>query len=646
MPIRSGKSSASSTPAKSGSVKKRKVQTRSEANGTSASNGKSSDGDLPSVIPLAPPPSADKSHDAHTQEDVPDEQLLLDPRVIGHVCEFLTPRDLGRFLQVAKTEVPLAGFGVDWSEDDFTAHDPDRAVSLAFQSGALLKGLYLDNELDFLSKPKDCDLTRLSTLVFVGDRGVGNLDLSPLVAVPNLETLELSNVDGFMNAPALAELKNLKHLKIFLVDQLRDLAMLRYTLAIETLELEGLSSIPDLIPVGALQHLKTLSLERMTGIKDLWPLARCNDLESLCITQCEKLAPDAIAALVNCTNFQKLDIQSVRRLKGLTELQKLSKFKYLRCTDLQIADDLQAVGDLRNLTELYLTDCGRPLPPLPLMGLDRPEVSSRLEVIDLSGNRVVSLAPLASAESLKEVWVQHCSGLKSFNGLENLEDLVEIHAKGARQLQNCQALRNHKSLTVIDLSECPRLSNIQGLGSCEFLEDIDISDTNVKDLKPLANCTSLRKLIANNCEMITSCAALTPKKNPNLVHIEIACPNLEDIGTLARPSLRVVDFTHAADLKSIDGLEGATELRTLNLRDCASVKSLKVLYDLPYFRTLNITGCTRIRRVPPELLEKEKLTIIGDPSKDETEEVAYRQLQKALPSSAPHLLHLCDVSEM
>ena len=568
------------------------------------------------------------------------------------MCEFLTPYDLARFLCVAKTEVPLAGTGVDWSEQDFSDNAPERAESLAFQSGATLLGLYLGNT-DFLSKPdKQVDVSRLRTLTLVGVPMHGAVDLSPLIECPQLRTLEITNFDGISNAHTLAELKHLRHLKIFLMTGIKDLAMLRYCQDLESLQLEGLTGITDLISVGALSHIKEISLDRCPSIKDLWPLARCQEIEYVSITKCDKLAGDAVAALAACAKLEKLDICDQRRAKGLDQLHALKNFEVFRSQDVQVSDDMQGLSQCSNMRHLYINDCQKQLPNLKQLGVHNMK---KLEILDLSGNRVTSLQPLAEAENLQELWIQNVKGLKNLQGLENCEELTEVHANLAVSLTNIKALEGLENLTIVDISECSKITNIAALGSCTSLEILNISETDVKDLKPLAGCSELFKFLCNRCERIETLAPLTPEALPKLAHIEAACPDLVDIGDLGRPTLRIVDLTGCADLKNISGLEGSTDLHFLNLRDCANVRDLSVLYDLPSLRTLNIVDCSKIRRVPKELADKadkKKLKILGDPMKEPIQEglasgyTAYRDLQRALPNSAPQLLGLCDMSEL
>ena len=199
-----------------------------------------------------------------------------------------------------------------------------------------------------------------------------------------------------------------------------------------------------------------------------------------------------------------------------------------------------------------------------------------IEILDMRGQGIVDIGPLAYVPSLKRLYLSlnpindysAIGGLSSlevlemrWHNLQNLdvlnecENLKDVCVPGKR-LKDISALASKKKLTTLDVShskvsdisaldglnlrkvniEFTEVSCIDPLKSSNALEALDANSTKISNLTPLATKTKLLRLFVANTEV----SDLTPLKNSKEIqHIGFTGTNVSDGSVLLKmPNLK------------------------------------------------------------------------------------------------------------
>ncbi|RUS87393.1 hypothetical protein EGW08_004847 [Elysia chlorotica] len=226
---------------------------------------------------------------------------------------------------------------------------------------------------------------------------------------------------------------------------------------------EGLTSAPDLEKFRKLRvlNLSGNHIKNITGLDFNW------DLREL------KLYDNEIASI-----------------EGLTNLKELS---HLQLQHNQISKIGRGLGSLKKLQTLRLDNN-------KLTKIETPELlsCSHITTLDLSSNRLETLAPL--------------------NYLPNLEELL---ASGNR-LKSTGDLSKCRKLQELDLS-WNQLADLAGIANLPNLQILDLSHNNITSLKPVGRLRSVEELNlnANRISELSSFSSVFPK-----LQILFVCDNM------------------------------------------------------------------------------------------------------------------------
>jgi hypothetical protein len=163
--------------------------------------------------------------------------------------------------------------------------------------------------------------------------GDGQLDLSPLQQLPELESLVIDCGDVSDYRP-LASLTNLKSL-VLRSDSQRDLSPLASLDKLEVLDVTD-GSVTDLSPFAGLSRLRELSFHWCSQLGDLGPLQKLSGLESLTLYECDRVTD--LRPLAQCVGLKQLNLTDCFNIADVTPLSNLPNLRLLVLANTKVTD--------------------------------------------------------------------------------------------------------------------------------------------------------------------------------------------------------------------------------------------------------------------------------------------------------------------
>ena len=231
-------------------------------------------------------------------------------------------------------------------------------------------------------------------------------------------------------------------------------------------------------------------------------------------------------------------------------------------------------NDLERLTELDAAERG-------IESLEGVESMPNLIRIDLRGNRVSDLEPLAELSRLQSVTL--CDN--------NIIDLNEVNLPALAQLPELRELnlRNNRGPSHPETpDEHERISDLTALAAFTMLERLDLRDNHIEDASPLAELERLRYLDLRDNRLGENEVSKLSRLS-QLRHLDLRNNNLRDLSGIAELSaLRYLNLHSNADIDSIVALVGLDELEELILRNVPIRDEVQVLAEFRSLRRLNV----------------------------------------------------------
>lgn len=343
----------------------------------------------------------------------------------------------------------------------------------------------------------------LRTLSLPGKGGIENLSF--LSAIPALETLDVNDTDPAVSTkdtvpdsvPALdlsgdglkplGALKELQTVRVGYVN-VTDLSPLSGLEKLIILEAPG-NRISDLSPLRGCPNLYTLSLEG-NQLRDISPLEQCPRLSSLNLAenQISDLSPLSDCVKLSELNLKGNRISDLSPLRGAEEIlslnvsgNRLSTLKgcgsMFRLTKLQAGhNQLTDIGELQNCTSL--SQLGLQDNRLSDLSVLNQNTFPELNLLNLSGNQITSLAPLRNTPHLKLLLADH-NRLTGLDGLDGLTELAGLFVWD-NQLTSLRSLPTD-ALMYLDigknrLTDIGRLSQVRAMNMELLMDENEISD--------------------------------------------------------------------------------------------------------------------------------------------------------------------------
>jgi Leucine-rich repeat (LRR) protein len=428
-------------------------------------------------------------------------------------------------------------------------------------------GLAVDDTLSDLAV-----LERFSQLSALNISLSGKPDLSPLRSLPSLTTLEIES--GPCDITPLAGLRKLGYLKLNRPEQNVDLSPLVVLPELRSLELI-MPRLPDLTSIGKLSQLTSLclfnGLYESSGVANLGPISQLTELRRLELRNIRRetdLTP--LPRLTKLTHLSLEDFPAATNtpaLGGLRNLKELSlqqlpfadtdflntltQLEYLSIRSCHELHDLAPVWKLANLKQLWLADLKGLKSELAGNALDLRLLAGlpKLEALTLfPGTAIGDLSPLAN---LPELWLLRLGEGSASTNPAQLAKVKKLTALGLSAQGESLDLGNMPRITSLELygAKLSDLSFVSGLRNLEALvlatpliydlrpltklpnlKSLMIMDSPVEDLAPLAGLDELRDLQIWMCPKIASLEPLS--KLPNLMTVDIEGYNKVDLSPL------------------------------------------------------------------------------------------------------------------
>lgn len=333
------------------------------------------------------------------------------------------------------------------------------------------------------------DISWLTKMEILDLSGNSVRDLTPLNKAITLKQLNLRG-NGASNISALSVLVNLTYL-----------------------DLRG-NSVTDLTPVSGMEKLEELYLDDNRPMT-LSPLTNMPALKILSLQNCSLKDAD-LEYLKNLNKLEKLYLDGNKNITGsaLLALEEAMPDCSISAPDIERSVKWGGTEYTMDSTSITATNCG-------ITDIGVLKSFTKLEFLDLSGNKIAEAEPISQLTSLKEL------------------SLAGNRLTTVKQLQN---LRNLESLDVSDNEDITLMSYLSGLTKLTYL---DVSgNEGITDMSPLYNLTRLRTLDVSNtgiewedvealrqhlpdCDVRTDLAAPTPTPAPTATPAPTPAPTPE-----------------------------------------------------------------------------------------------------------------------
>lgn len=186
-------------------------------------------------------------------------------------------------------------------------------------------------------------------------------------------------------------------------------------------------------------------------IKDLTPLSFMPSIEGLGL-QCQFTKAPDFSEFTNLKNFKCFWRPKAKTVFGCKSLKVLNIVNWSE-------ENIEALGDM-----------------------------TRLERLQLTSRKLVSLNGIESLQSLKILDLADCTKLRSVDGIESCQDLTTIEFEACKKIEGFPSLSRLNYLRTLILRDCGKIASLKPIEECTSLETVDLSgDTVIEDgnLSPL-----------------------------------------------------------------------------------------------------------------------------------------------------------------
>ena len=341
-----------------------------------------------------------------------------------------------------------------------------------------------------------------ASIAFSADGGM-NLDLSkyPIADLAFLKGLRIRELFLQSETNQFSDLSPLEGMPIWNLgivgSRITDLSPLT-NCPLNIFRVTNCQSLKDITPLKGQRLLYHVALER-TGVGDLRAIENCVTLKELYIT--DSPVSD-LSPLASCTAIQELRAERCP-IADLSPLGELTELKILR-VESSLADDL------------------------------RPLRNAKLRILSIGGTRIADFSPLASMTTLEDLSardtpVHDLSPLTKLTALQSLDlensavddlrPIAELKLRilkiGGTKITDCAPLKSMTMLEDLSATGLP-IGNLSVLSQCRNLRmlyigkipatdvrplvglplnTLYIDGSQIADVSPLANCTTLEHLL-------------------------------------------------------------------------------------------------------------------------------------------------------
>lgn len=289
--------------------------------------------------------------------------------------------------------------------------------------------------------------------------------------------------------------------------------------------------------------------------------------------------PEGVTTLEDLRHFTgliKLTGWDLGRL-DYSVLKEMPSLRYLELDHCELStDNLQAIFSCPNLDVLILSNSA-------LSNISGLERLTGLRVLDLTGNSISNMGPVAQMTTLDELYLGH-NALTSLPDLRSLSSLRVLDLS-YNALDGVGALSSCPTLERVNVSH-NKLVSVKPLGALPSLVFLDASYNGVLDAGALSACTKLETFLMTD-NKLTSIDFL--KNIPTIREI-----NIERNDVVSAPQFRedcklerfCASHNFLEDLSGLGGLQYLTYVDA----DYNNIRDISVLKDCPILAQVNVYG--------------------------------------------------------
>ena len=257
-------------------------------------------------------------------------------------------------------------------------------------------------------------------------------------------------------------------------------------------------------------------------------------------------------------------------IEHLDYISELTRLEYL---DLS-GNKISLLGGLDNLTQLKYLD----LSDNEITRIERLDKLTRLVYLDLSYNHIATIKGLDKLARLTTLNLSY-NIVSQIQGLEKLTELTTLYL-AYNEIGRIQGVSRLKKLKILDLSY-NAISLLEGLDELTELETLCLTDnklTTIQHLSKLSRLTRL-ELSGNKIALLRGIGMLTW-----LEDLDVSCNKI----------------------RRIQKLDSLTHLEALDLsgNEITSLEEMEYVVKLPALEKLNVYGNPFLKEIPSVLLEE------------------------------------------
>ena len=483
-------------------------------------------------------------------------------------------------------------------------------------------------------------LTKLKELGIFGNQ-IENIE--PLSGLKNLVFLKAST-NKITDISPLSNLTNIENLTLH-QNQLRDLSPLTQLTKLKSLNIQGNPNLLSGDPLRTLTNLNYLDIQG-TGIVDLNFLAPLTQMSELRI-----LGPNFnnLDPIGNLTNLKTMEFDfSSRGRNGqpydYSFMRKLTKLESIFFWDLSL-QDISFLQGMSLLKSLYLRPSAAANPNIigTLPQITELEISGvntngtflaslpKLEFLEI-GPGLSSLTTVGKLTSLKELRIRSYTASTSFTPLSNLKNLQILRMDGTAgtdltflrampelielqwtnsQITNLPLLSGLNKLSYVNFSGNRFALNLAEVFAPNSVEHLSLSGVPQRNLAGLEVYANLKELTLS----FTGLTDCSPISNlPNLTLLELDGNELNSVACVGRlKKLQYLNIAGNTNLKTLDGIQGATMLLDIMSDECA-LTQLDPLKELHKLKFLSLKKNAIMSLDPVSKLERLESIQIDEPA--------------------------------
>ena len=364
----------------------------------------------------------------------------------------------------------------------------------------------------------------------------------------------------------------------------QEIQTLTVSLTTESPDLKGFDNIetltllmvedttPDLSNFGPLPALKALKIDG-GGWNSAGQLLSLNGLDAPLLedVQLKGAGLVEIKALSKSPLLKTVDLSENKKLSSLEGISasaaNLVSLNLQKCESLE---NIEPVGDLTHLEEIYLADC----------------------------SSLKSIEALGKVKSLTKLTLERCRALSSLKGIQDLSLQISRSYGGALlSLSGCSSLatlehfpKNPANFDTLDLSYMKSLKSLDYLPPLSTVKSLRGYGSGFEDISSLHNLPNLESAGFSNCSDLKNVECLG--EHANLKTITLASTAVEKLPQQWQSSLEELDMSQSSLLTDLGQLPAS--LKELTIKGCDALKTLKGIEGCVSLIKLNANQCDQL----------------------------------------------------